>query len=62
MSKDLENCTEFPRGYLPMDCPNCGRRRLEYGINGDGGVVYIECEKCGANSSDDTLKERGFYG
>lgn len=26
--------------YLPMDCPNCGRRRLEW----DG--VHVICEKC----------------
>ena len=31
--------------YLPMDCPNCGRRRL---------IVYpdervMECERCGAS-------------
>lgn len=37
-----------------MDCPNCGRRRLEYGVNAEGGVIYVECEKCGANSDDET--------
>jgi ribosomal protein S27E len=30
--------------YLPMDCPVCGRRRLEY----DRRVNLIKCEKCGA--------------
>ena len=45
-------CAVFPRGYLPMDCPACGRRRLEYGVNKEGGVVFIECEKCGSNSED----------
>jgi hypothetical protein len=50
-----ELCAIFPRGYLPMDCPTCGRLRLEYGVNDDGGVVYVECEKCGANSDDGTL-------
>lgn len=48
-------CAVFPRGYLPMDCPTCGRTRLEYGVNDEGGVIYIECEKCGANSDDGTL-------
>jgi len=48
-------CDVFPRGYLPMDCPTCGRRRLQYGINIEGAVVYVECEKCNANSDDETL-------
>lgn len=51
----LPLCADFPRGYLPMPCPSCGRRRLEYGINGGGDVIYVACEKCGANSDDDTL-------
>lgn len=50
-----DRCAVFPRGYLPMDCPTCGRRRLEYGVNDEGGVIYVECEKCGANSDDETL-------
>lgn len=36
-------------GYLPMDCPNCGRRRLECWIaTGDRNdfVCGIQCEKC----------------
>ena len=48
-------CAVFPRGYLPMDCPTCGRRRLEYGVNDEGGVIYVECEKCSSNSDDETL-------
>lgn len=28
--------------YLPMDCPNCGRHRLEF----DG--YHVVCEKCGS--------------
>ena len=31
----------IPVRYLPMDCPACGRHRLEY----DG--VHVRCEKCG---------------
>lgn len=50
-------CAVFPRGYLPMDCPACGRRRLEYGTNDEGGVIYVECEKCGANSDDETFPD-----
>lgn len=50
-----ELCTAFPRGYLPMPCPGCGRMRLEYGTDGKGIVIYIECEKCGRNSDDETL-------
>lgn len=44
-----EYCHIFPRGYLPMGCPNCGRVRVEYGINKEGGVVYMRCEKCGVD-------------
>jgi transcription elongation factor Elf1 len=56
MTENLKaRCAVFPRGYLPMDCPTCGRRRLEYGVNTEGGVIYVECEKCGANSDDETL-------
>ncbi len=32
--------------YLAMDCPSCGRRRLEWHENGD-----IVCEICGVNHS-----------
>lgn len=28
--------------YLPIDCPNCGRHRLEF----DG--YHVVCEKCGS--------------
>jgi len=34
------------RGYLPMDCPNCGRHRLEYYVNEKGAVINVVCEKC----------------
>lgn len=58
-----ERGTEFPRRYyLPMDCPLCGRRRLLYGTNQEGDVVHIECEKCGANSEDETLLPRDAGG
>jgi transposase-like protein len=50
-----KNVDKFPAGYLPMACPYCTRTRLEYGVNKTGGVVYIKCEKCGANSDDETL-------
>jgi hypothetical protein len=49
-------CTNWPVGYLPLPCPQCARTRLEYGTNAVGEVVYVECEKCGGNSEDDTLK------
>lgn len=42
-------------GYLPFDCPRCDRRRLEFFLNSDGGLCYCKCEKCGANSEDDSL-------
>jgi hypothetical protein len=45
-----DSCSVFPRGYLPIPCPKCGRARLEYGVNLEGGVIYVECEKCHANS------------
>jgi hypothetical protein len=38
-------------GYLPMNCPQCGRRRLMYAlaqsanISGEY-VMTIDCEKC----------------
>ena len=50
-----EHCAVFPRGYLPMDCPVCGRHRLEYGVNDEGGVVYVRCEKCGSDSDSDAF-------
>ena len=45
------------RGYLPMDCPNCGRHRLcLYGdlIEGSDelGYMYIFCEKCDFKTED----------
>ena len=56
-------------GYLPFDCPRCDRRRLEFFLNSDGGLCYCKCEKCGANSEDDSLSstrrsqpyQAGFY-
>jgi len=33
-------------GYAPMDCPNCGRHRLEYYIK-NGVLEQLKCEKCG---------------
>lgn len=54
----VAHVTTFPAGYLPLDCPVCARRRLEYGTNDDGVATYIECEKCGANSEDETLDVR----
>ena len=42
----------FPVGYAPIDCPVCGRRRVEYGNSEAGRLVYLRCEKCGANSED----------
>lgn len=42
----------FPVGYLPMECPRCGRSRLEYGTNAAGHVTFVRCEKCGAHSEE----------
>ena len=42
-------------GYLPFDCPVCHRRRLEWFRNSAGALCYCKCEKCGANSEDDSL-------
>lgn len=53
MTERPEYVAEFPVGYLPMSCPACDRRRLEYGTNMDGHVVYVECEKCSWNSELD---------
>lgn len=35
--------------YLPMDCPICGRRRLELMIDG----MIVRCEKCTTSSEWD---------
>jgi hypothetical protein len=32
--------------YLPLDCPLCGRHRLEY----DPDSQNLECERCGASA------------
>lgn len=53
-----EHVTSFPVGYLPIDCPACGRLRLEYGTNEAGHVVYVECEKCGASSDGELFDDR----
>ncbi len=37
--------------YLPMDCPACTRRRLEY----DPVANTVECEKCGFDSERDSV-------
>ena len=41
------------RGYLPVDCPSCGRRRLEYDLLVDGTGLKVVCEKCGYDGSWD---------
>jgi hypothetical protein len=41
------------RSYLPLDCPKCGRHRLEYRTNADGNVVQVKCEKCAFDTDDD---------
>lgn len=33
-------------GYLPLDCPQCARRRVTYKLAPAGHVVSVECEKC----------------
>ena len=42
-------------GYLTFDCPICHRRRLEFFTNQWGALSFCKCEKCGANSEDDSL-------
>jgi len=39
---------EIPKwaGYIPADCPNCGRRRLEVFVDADERALGIRCEKC----------------
>lgn len=32
-------------GYAPMDCPHCGRSRLEYYLKGTT-LIMLRCEKC----------------
>lgn len=47
-----EQCVAAPRDavvYLPMDCPMCGRRRVEY----CAAAATIVCEKCGVRLHDD---------
>lgn len=39
--------------YLPMDCPECGRTRLEVFYDPEGKPPFtVECEKCGASAFD----------
>lgn len=33
--------------YVPADCANCGRQRLELFVGEDEKAVGIQCEKCG---------------
>lgn len=42
--------------YLPMDCPLCGRHRMEW----DGKV--LSCEKCGASSENDSFDADRYCG
>lgn len=45
--------TLLPEAYLPMDCPNCGRRRLLVSYDPNGKPRFtLRCEKCGATSFD----------
>lgn len=50
------------QAYLPMDCPLCGRRRLEYRLRqgADGWLVdAINCEKCGSEWPDAEKEDGG---
>ena len=47
---------DFPRKYLPLDCPNCDRRRLLASVRLSNGEAFVpvgavECEKCGWTDS-----------
>lgn len=48
--------------YLPMDCPQCSRRRLLAeivdGREGKPFVWRIECEKCGREWPDDPQRSQ----
>jgi hypothetical protein len=54
----VEHEHEWPKGYrearfyLPLDCPNCGRRRLLYALpEGEPFEgILVHCEKCRAAS------------
>ena len=50
---ELAGDGEWATAYLPLDCPRCGRHRLEYGFR--AGAIRVRCEKCKASSDDDTL-------
>lgn len=41
---ELDLYTVEPGGYLPWDCGECGRRRVEYLLN----PTRLHCEKCRA--------------
>lgn len=41
--------------YLPIDCPKCGRMRLEYSLS----TRRVKCEKCGARWGDDEPEKGG---
>lgn len=47
----------WAEGVLPLDCPGCGRHRLEYGLNENGHVVFAECGKCSWNSDLDDVDD-----
>ena len=51
-----EGCTDEFIGYLPIDCPRCGRRRVEGWLrtpeDGRPFVVQVRCEKCRYLGSD----------
>lgn len=49
-----KHVTKWGDGVLPVDCPNCGRHRLDYGLNDTGNVVHVKCEKCSWTSDDDS--------
>jgi hypothetical protein len=46
-------------GYAPMDCPVCGRHRLEWRID-EAGALAIKCEKCTTSSEDDGFTEERY--
>ncbi len=33
-------------GYLPMDCPICGRHRLQWFMTETSAITLVKCEKC----------------
>ena len=49
-------------GYLPMDCPVCGRRRLEWFANKEGAIILVKCEKCGIENWERPIHPTGVIG